>query len=269
MAGLVESLRPRGALEIVDDAAVLLRRHFNELSILAALAVLPGVLVWLSNGLRSRVEDAGSFDPRVVFFSDDQTIDNGLVVLQLFLDSYGLALLAYGTTQLVVAELLGASITRGALLVGTLKAAPRILVVWLIVHFLELLGLVAAGIGAIIAMVVFVVAIPVLAAEPVAVFGVPRRCLELTKGQRGRVFGVALVSAVLSVLIGLALSFTPTELTGIFLDGRPLVIASVVFQSLAGMVAASITAGAAAHAHIDLRVRSEGLDIDVKLRSMA
>ncbi len=265
----MESLRPRGALEIIDDAAILLRRRFVDFGVLMALAVLPGVLVGLTVGIEYTANEYGSIDPRILMMRNDGFVDERIIFVQLALSSLGLAVLAYGVTRLTIAELLGVAMGPRDVLVVSLKALPRIATAWVVVHVIEAVGSLAFGIGGVIAMVILTVAIPIAAGEPIGVFQIPKRCMELTKGARGRVFTVVVVTGVLSLLVGLALAATPTFLTEQFLSGRAAAIASIIYQAFAAMVIAAITAGAAVHTYIDLRVRREGLDLDVKLRALA
>ncbi len=113
------------------------------------------------------------------------------------------------------------------------------------------------------------VAAPALVLERTGIAGAMRRSAGLVRRSWWRVFGVLLLSTVVSTILG-GIIQTPftfgAVLTGFDLDGNEapgvwFYVLTTIGTSIAGTITYPFTAGVAALLYIDLRMRREALDI--------
>jgi hypothetical protein len=145
------------------------------------------------------------------------------------------------------------------------RKAPVLLLVWLIVHVLEsvaaALTFFVLGLGALAVMVVFLLSAPIVAVEDAGPLAALRRSARLARRGFFRLLMVAVLSAVVENLV----FFAFTALSAFTADYSWGWIVSTVLVSVGTIVAKPIVAGATALAYIDLRVRAEGLDIELAM----
>jgi hypothetical protein len=156
----------------------------------------------------------------------------------------------------------------------------------LVVVFLPgggLVGAILLVVGALVGLVGYVglyfgiwaVAAPALLLENLGVFAALRRSFRLVRGGFWRVFGIGLLTAVISYivrniftvpfsLVGTAL-VSVTNLTGMSGALVQLLIGDIG-TILAGAVLYPFTAGVTALLYLDLRMRREGLDVELMRR---
>lgn len=96
---------------------------------------------------------------------------------------------------------------------------------------------------------------------PVASFG---RSWRLTKGSGWRVAGLLLLTAIIVAAVGVALALPVTLVTGL-LAGTPTIslVVNSFLSTLINAVAMPFYAGSLALLYIDLRMRKEGLDVEL------
>lgn len=259
-------LSPRGALEIVDAAAELLRRRPRDIVAVVVVSVVPVVLFALLDGIEASDSSQPDRNSLAALTSDQGDVDWTLVLVQLGVSSLLFSFVAYAMTRLVVAEVLGADLRPGAALRAAFGRTPALVGLWVLVHLAQLAGLLALGVGLVVAMCGLMVTVPVLAAEPgVGVRDAFRRSWRLTRGARGHVFAVLLVLLVLNALLGIVLVLGPVSLADVVLDGWPLIVVSAGVEAVADVIVESIVAVATVLTYLDLRVRREGLDIELRM----
>ena len=151
------------------------------------------------------------------------------------------------------------------MLVWSIKRSLVLAAVWVIIHLIELFaGVVSLGVGAIVAGVFLMVAGPVVGAEGAGVRQSLSRSLSLTSP---RFFACLIIFVLVGVggqVIRLALRTIPTIL-GVTVLPIPAWIVSGVFDLLATTVVVSFTAASALVLYLDLRVRKEGIDLEVAM----
>jgi hypothetical protein len=178
----------------------------------------------------------------------------------------GLALLLLVLAPVIIAL----SLAPGALLLFLVPDSPAIGVIVLIVGLLfGALTYAALYLG------FWALAAPALLLENLTVTAALRRSFRLVRGSFWRVFGISLLTAVIAYvvrqifavpfsLIGTILSEV-ADFTG--LSGAVVqLLISDIGTILAGAVVYPFTAGAVALLYLDLRMRREGMDVEV-LRS--
>ncbi len=261
------SLAPRGALEIVDTAADLLRRRTRDVVLVVAVSVIPVIAFALLAGVDASNEARPNPNSIGAITFDEGDIDYRLFALQAVISSVLFSVVTFAMTRLIVAEVFGHTIAPGTALRAAVRRAPVLVLLWVLVHLAELAGVAAFGVGLLFVMCALMVTVPALASEPdlggVSAVG---RSWRLTQGLRGHVFAVLLVLLLINGLLGVVLVLAPVSLMDLFLDGWPLVVVSAGFQAISSIVVEAIVSGATVYTYLDLRVRREGLDIDLRMR---
>jgi hypothetical protein len=250
----------------LDGALRTLRLAPATVVTLAALAVVP--LQLLAVVLLPGPADPGraQWEPMfgralVTILADDDParILRGVVLLGL--ESIALSFVTAGITLLLTAWYTGARRSTGELVAAAARRMPTLVLVWLVVHLAEwLFGLVLL-LPALLPMAWFAVAAPIVAAEDRGARASLRRSFDLTKRSFPLVLGTCLAVALVDLLLrGLltvaAAGYAESEL--------PASRAAVVLVAMAvRLVTVPFVAGSAALLYLDLRVRLEGLDIEL------
>lgn len=138
---------------------------------------------------------------------------------------------------------------------------------------LGILGaLVAMGFSVALYFGFWAVAAPALLLENLGVFAALRRSYRLVRGSFWRVFGIGLLTAVIAYIIRQVFSIpfavlgqiaTGFDASGSFSATLIQLLVADVGTVLAGAVLFPFTAGVAALLYLDLRMRREGLDVDL------
>lgn len=151
------------------------------------------------------------------------------------------------------------------LLVWSIRRSPVLAVLWIVAHVVQVaLGVFSVGIGALIFGVLFMVSAPVLGAERTGIRGSLSRSLSLTSHRFFPCLIVFLLVAGIGQTIRFVLRTLPT-LLGVTVIPIPAWIISGVFDLLATTVTVAFTAASALVLYLDLRVRREGIDLEVAM----
>lgn len=260
-------LRPMTIADLLDGSFAILKRRPREVLLLAAAFVIPVQL--LASILLRDVLAAGGFagtglgeTTSSVGFEEQSGELTGLgpSMVSLLISVCSLALLAGALTRLVADWYDGIQPSPGAVIVATLRRAPALLVGVVVVHVLELLGLLALGIGAYVAMCFLHVVSPVIVAEDVGPFTAIARSFRLTTAKAWRSLYVPFLVGLVGALVGLGFQLIP-ELVTLFVSEDWYWLVRSSGSMLAQLVVAPFTAGVAVLYHLDLRIRTEGYDI--------
>ena len=116
---------------------------------------------------------------------------------------------------------------------------------------------------AVVLMALFVVTAPVIGAEDLGPVAALRRSARLTRRAFWRVLGIALLSIVVEEMFVTAVAILPTLVSAwLGTDGIGWVL-SVAVNLLTTMVTLPIVAGITVSLYLDLRIRTEGLDLEL------
>lgn len=146
-----------------------------------------------------------------------------------------------------------------------MKRSPALLAGVVVVHVLELVGFLGLGVGAYVAMVYMHVVSPAIVAEGIGPFAAVKRSMRLTGSRAGLTFALPLLVA----LVGAAIRFGVAAANQLIIEVSPddwHWLVSGVGELLAELVAMPFTAAVAVLYYFDLRIRSEGLDIEERAR---
>jgi len=196
----------------------------------------------------------------------DQGSDLGSTWAQMVLffgPALALVFIAAGLVRLVGAWHVGRDLSLGELLRGSLPLAWPLLASWFFVHLAEGVGMLLLGFPALAVMTWFLVTAPVIGAERLGPVAAMRRSARLVSRRFWPVMGLAILSGIVASLFGYALGLVPTVLsllTGTDGLGWLLTAAAGVITSL---VTLPVVAGTTVLIYLDLRVRTEGLDLEL------
>lgn len=185
-------------------------------------------------------------------------------IILLFGPSLALVFVAAGLARLVSAWHVGADLSLGELLRGSASMAWPLLASWVLVHLAEAVGMFACGLPALAVMTWFLVTAPVIGTERLGPVEAMRRSARLVSRRFWPVMGLALLSGLVAYLFSQALGLLPSVLA-IFIgtDGVGWVLLAVggIITSLITM---PVVAAATVLIYLDLRVRTEGLDLELE-----
>jgi hypothetical protein len=174
-----------------------------------------------------------------------------------------LVFVAAGIVRLVGAWHVGRDISLGELLRGSVPLAGPLLATWLLVHLAEGLGMLLCGFPALAAMTWFLVTAPVIGAERLGPIKAMRRSARLVSRRFWPVMGLTLLSGIVAALFGYAIGLVPTTLS-LFVgtDGYGWLLTASA-GILTSLVTMPIVAATTVLIYLDLRVRTEGLDLEL------
>jgi hypothetical protein len=252
--------------DILDGGFAIMKRAPATVIGLTAVFVVPvqALGAWLNRG-------AEGLDLGEAFSQSDtsfQLSDSGAVsgaawaVLQVG-PMIALVFVAAAMARLVSAWHVGHDLNLRELLRGSVTRAWPLLAAWTMVHLLELVSVLGLGILPLAVMTWFLVTAPIIGAEGIGPVDAMRRSARLVNRRFWMVLGLALLSVLVELLFETALSVLPTLLTSLLgTDGIAWVLtgALTIFTQL---VTIPVVAGITVLIYLDLRVRTEGLDLEL------
>ena len=264
------ALRPMTSADVLDGAFMIIKARPARIMGIAALFVVPTQLVvaYLQRtasgglGLASLV----SGDPTVIDPAASNTGPDGetilALVLSLVIPAIALVCVAAAIAHLVSQWIVGRDASAGEMLGVVGRRLWPLLGSFVLVKFLEGLGAVVCYLGIVFVMPLFVPVAPIIAVEGEGPVSSITRSFRLIRSLYFRVMGLALLMALVSLLLGTALSALPQVLAAEvgFERGWPLLaLGSIVSQ----VIVMPFVAAATVLLYFDLRVRNEGLDLEM------
>jgi hypothetical protein len=253
-------LRPMTVTDIIDGGIAALKAAPSSVFAITAVFVVPAELLsaWVR---RDQLADAGIAGTLQVLSSDTgRAGDAGATILLLLVQSVVLAFVATTVASLMASwYFFKRPISARQALAQTVRRAPAVLVAWIVVHLILAVATVALILPAVAAMAMLATTIPALAIEGCGPFKAVGRSWQLTRTRFWGALGATLLIALVDLVLALALS-------GLGLLFEPFDWAWVVDSLLIGVAALVTTpfvAAATTLLYLDLRVRSEGLDIEL------
>jgi hypothetical protein len=267
---MVSELRPRGIGEILDTAVALYRARFSKLALVAATVVIPvqvlSALVLLSAQPASydHLNVTGSVTPQ--YDSNSALIGLAAFIVITIVSLLSTAFIVAVCTRIVADAYIDRDSATGEAVRAVRPRLFAIVGLTILVSICEAIGLAFCGVGILVPLTLFAVAIPALILEGITVSAAISRSINLTKPNAGHVLGVVLVARLLvSVLsVGLALGVI------FVLRSGNSVVSSVIGQSIANTIAGILTtpfvATATVALYFDLRIRNEAFDVQLLMQ---
>lgn len=252
--------------DILDGGFNILRRAPATIIGLTAIFVVPVFALgsWLNRG-------ADGIDFEAVLDQSDTSfqlvggagIDGGAAAVLQVGPMIALVFLAAALARLVSAWYVGHDLTLTALLRGNLAQAWPLVVSWVLVHLLEAV----AVIGLVLPLAVmtwFVVTAPVIGAEGLGPIQAMRRSARLVGRRFWMVLGTVLLGFLVEQLFELAIGLLPAVMSALLgTEGVGWVLSAAV-GILTSLITMPLVAGITVLIYLDLRVRTEGLDLELE-----
>lgn len=260
------SLRPMTVGELLDASIGVLKTRPRAVLAITAVFVLPTQLAaaFVSRDLLASTSFTEIFnDPSLAGSTTGSSSGTGVVFLVGLLPSMVLPFVAGALGRLVAAWRAGGDLTTGA----ALRAAGRkwwvLLVAWFLTHLAETVAMIAFLVPALLLMALWQVAAPVIVVEDLGPIAGLRRSGRLASTRFWSVvlavLGAGFVHYVLNSMLPLVTQLIASALGR---DGGWVVLA--VGNILTSLVTTAFLAAFAVVLYLDLRVRSEGLDLQLE-----
>jgi len=253
-------LRPMTAGDVLDGGIEVIKAAPRAVLGIAAAIVVPLELLsaWLQRetladrGLGGALSAASSTTSPVA----DITATTGVLFV---LSGVALSIVTAAIATLMSAWYADCDERPGEALAAAFRCVPALTVAWLAVHVLEAAGLVGLAVGAVLVMPLFAVTAPAIAIERLGPWRAVRRSMRLVQPHYGMVLGRVLLVAVIDLVLTVALS-------GVALAFRSFDWGWTIdaFCSAgSALITVPFVAATATLIYFDLRVRSEGLDLEL------
>lgn len=260
-------LQPRSIGQLLDGGFEVVRFRFRTIAIVAAVILGPLYLLpqVVAISIGATADGAGLADLVGPVSADTTT----LLTLTLA-SAAGLAvatmLLGVGVSHLVGAWLVGEDPSPADTLRLVVRRAPVAIGAWSVALVLKALSLVACGVGALYTVPVLQCLAPVVASEPGGVVASVRRAFELGRPKVGRLMAVSGLWAATAYLVAQVSFVAAVAITESAGDETVLSTVGSSFVAAVTLVIAVVQTAVTALVYVDLRVRREGLDLQLASR---
>jgi hypothetical protein len=140
---------------------------------------------------------------------------------------------------------------------------PALLGSWLVIHLAEIPAAIPCGLGLPFVWALTLVCAPAIAVEELGAVEGLKRSWTLGRRRYWGCFWVATCSAIASFVLQISLSLIPTLLADVMGPDWGWVLLAVG-NALAALVVTPFVAAAAVLQYLDVRVRTEGLDLELR-----
>jgi hypothetical protein len=259
-------LRPLTVSDILDGAVEIVKIAPRSVVLFTAVLVLP-IQVGIAVVSRAGVQQANAVG----------VLGTPLFVGQVGSDRSNAAIVLYALASLVLPVLTaliawtvaswygGRTPSAGDAARAVVPRLPALLGAWVVVHVAEAVAALVCGIGALVPMTFFLVVAPIIAVEAAGPIAAVKRSFGLTRRRFFAVMGIGLLSAIVENVVFLA--FAGLGALAVELSWGWLIAAALT--AVGTLVSKPILAGATVLTYLDLRIRSEGLDLDLAARDIA
>jgi hypothetical protein len=261
------ALRPMTVADVLDGAFAIVKARPRKILGFTAAFVVP---VSLLAAFLQRGALVGFWLSDDSALSSDTNTGGGEVVaaiVLLIVPSIALVCVAAAIAHLVSGWSVGRDAPGREMLGVVGRRWWPLLGTFVVVHLAEAVGVLACYIGALFVLPLFVPVAPIIGAEGASVGEALRRSVRMVRARYFPVMGLAVLMAVVSGLLGLALASLP-QLVAVTLDSENawplLALGSIVSQ----VVTTPFVAAATVLLYLDLRVRTEGLDLELAAREV-
>lgn len=261
-------LRPMTIPDLLDGAFAIIKRRPRDVLTAAAAFVIP-VEVLSSLLLRDVLDtDALAGDPTTLFTTEDGELrGTDAALASLAIGTISLALLAGALGVLVDGWYRGRWVSAREAILVALRRSWALVLAAALVHVLEGIGLLGLGIGAYLAMALCHVVSPAVTVEGLGPLASIRRSVQLTRRRVGPALTVPGLVGLVGLLVGFGFQAIPELVTSVVPEEWDWLVRSAG-QIGAQLVVVPFTAGVAVLFHLDLRIRTEAHDIELRSRAL-
>jgi hypothetical protein len=259
------ALAPMTMSDLLDGGFTIIKRAPATIVGLTALFVVPVQVLaaFLGRGVAGFDFDEAVQETNTTFDFGAQTNTSSGIVLQAG-SMLALVVVAAAIARLVSAWYVGHDLSTKELLRGTAPIAWSLFASCILVHLLEGVSILGLGILPLAVMTWFLVTAPVIGAERLGPIQAMRRSARLVQRRFWNVLGAALLGLLVESLFESAISLLPTFVS-LFVgtEGIAWVLPAVV-GVVSQLVTMPFVAAVTVLIYLDLRVRTEGLDLELR-----
>jgi hypothetical protein len=253
--------------EIVDAAFRLFRANIRAIVIIVVTLSGPLQLI-VALVDRSTLHGSGLSMFTQSNLGQQQSIETSRDTAQLIASGLTILVLPYvagAVSRLVAASYLGDDIPVGLALRAVVRRAPALFLAWVMVHLLEAVGTVLIVLPGLVVMALSVCVAPAIVLEGLGPFRGLGRSWSLGRRRLWGVMGAAIASGILVTVVSGVVE--GPFLYGAFAIGLHWGWILIFVGGLLGQVfSLSLTAIVATLIYFDLRIRTEGLDLQLLAR---
>lgn len=264
---MVPELRPRGVGEILDTAVAMFRARFRSLILITLAVVVPVEIASTLVLLSSQPDDytVGITGTSPVYDDNDIALQLAAVIVILVVSTLATAFVTAAATRIAADAYIGNSEAPGQAIRNVARRTLPLVGLTIISAIGIAIGWLMLLVPGLLLQAAWAVAVPALILEGTGVIAALGRSYALTKSRfllaLGVVWSVWLLEFVLSVGLSSVLGYliaTNDSTTG-----------DVIIQSVSNTVSSIVTTPLVATAivalYFDLRIRSEGFDVQMML----
>ncbi|MCB1015912.1 MAG: hypothetical protein KDB10_12470 [Acidimicrobiales bacterium] len=259
------TLRPQAVGELLDAAMGLLKERPRAVLTVTAVFVLPTQLLaaFVQRDVLSSASFSEIFNDPTLAGSTTSSANTGLVFLAGLLPSMVLPFVAGALGRLVAAWQAGGEVSTGAALGAAGRKWWALLLAWLLTHLAEGVALLAFLFPAVLLMALWQVAAPAIVVEDLGPIRGLRRSQRLAGTRFWPVVLAVLAAGFVHYVLNAMLPFVfQLVAQALGADGGWIVLG--VGGAVTNLVTTAFLAGFAVVLYLDLRVRSEGLDLQLE-----
>ena len=254
-------IRPMTRADVLDGAIAVIKAAPRVVIAIAAAVLVPLELVsaWVERDQLSDRGFAGVISAATsTSTATDVRIDAASIVL-LVLSGLALSLVTGAVAALVRGWMSGTAPTARDALRASLQCAPALVGAWFVVHVAEAIAAAALLLPLLFVMPLFLATAPAIVFERLGAWAGVRRSWSLGQARYGSMLSAGLLIAVVSSVLTLALSGLSVAFS--FLSFGWVIDA--VCRAASGLVTVPFVGAATTLAYLDVRIRSEGLDLEL------
>ena len=257
-------LRAMTATDIIDGAWAVIKARPKTVFAITAMIILPTeVLAALAAQGSAAFLDvfASSFDTGRS--SGPLALGSAGVIIAELLQNLAPFFLGAALARLVSSWYAGGDMTARQAVVAAFRKAPALLGAFAILIPVKLLGWLTCGIGLIFILPLIMVTAPAIVIEDLGPIAGPKRAFDLARRRYWPCVGVWALALIVELVVNLALSLVPT-IVAAFTPGAVAPIVAGAGTVFAAFITKPFMVGVAVLLYLDLRVRTEGLDLELE-----
>lgn len=259
-------LKPLRLLDVLDGAFTVIKLRPRTVVGVTAVLVLPIQVLgaYLARGDLGSVFDLGANSSITGALDGSGGTGTGWSeVLLVYVGLLPLPFVAAFVARLVAAWYGGSDPSTREVLGAVGPRVPALLGAWVLIHLLETPAALAGGIPVLFVFPLVLLCAPAIAIEELGAIAGLKRSWQLGRRRYWACFWVATCSAFASFVLQISLSLIPTFLADVLgPDWGWIVLA--VGNAIAALVVTPFVAAAAVLQYLDVRVRTEGLDLELR-----
>jgi hypothetical protein len=254
---------PMTISDILDGSFTIIKRRPRAVIAAVAVVIVPVQVlsVWLQT--LSDVPTTTAEQPYDVLYSLDSQADPAITLLVVAIATLSMFFVGGIVSNFVASWYAGNDLRAGEALRATFRRTPAFLIAWLVLFPVKVVSYVLCIAPIAVTVTFFALTAPAITMEGIGPFGGIRRSAQLVARRFWRCLGVVLLASLLEVVLQFALAAIPT-IIAVFVPSPGDWIVLAAGEAAAALVTTTALVGASVLLYIDLRARTEGLDLELR-----